>query len=92
MSSDLTNYEHKPGAGKTLVSDPNTGQPVEVDTDEFGVAKTPELKPTYRPSAEEVEAAKNKATPVPGSGPATGAAGPQPTSGVAPQSQPPTYR
>ena len=65
MSSDFVNYEHKPGATTTLVSDPNTGLPVEVDVDEFGAAKMPDLIPTYRPSAEEIEAAKK---PVAGTG------------------------
>jgi hypothetical protein len=66
--TDLTSYEHKPGAGKTLVSDPNTGQPVEVDIDtDTGMAKMPEKKPTYVPSAEETAAAQKKQ--------------PQPTSG-----------
>lgn len=72
MTTDFTSYEHKPGAGKTLVSDPNTGQPVEVDVDEFGVAKTPDLIPTYRPSAEEIAAARK-----PAAGGATNPASPE---------------
>jgi len=82
MTTDFTSYEHKPGAGKTLVSDPNTGQPVEVDVDEFGVAKMPELKPTYRPSAEEIAAAKKN--------PAAPAAPVAP--GTTPPPNQPTYR
>jgi hypothetical protein len=71
MSTDFINYEHRPGATKTLVTDPNTGLVAEVDVDPAtGQAKFPELKPTYRPTAEEIEAAKPKpptppTTPVP---------------------------
>ena len=80
MSQDFTNYENKPGSGKTLVSDPNTGQPVEVDVDsETGIPKFPEKKPTYRPSAEEIAAAQKKSTPA---NPALGQKPPQPTSGA----------
>jgi hypothetical protein len=76
MTTDFASYEYHPGSGKTLVSDPNTGQPVEVECDEkTGAAKFPELKPTYRPSADEIESAKKKAT--------------QPAAGVPPTSPAP---
>jgi hypothetical protein len=95
MSADLSSYEHKPGAGKTLVSDPNTGQPMEVDTDDNGLAKMPEVKPTYRPSADEIAAAQKKNTPEPvkpTSG-IPGVPGPNETSpnAPAPSPQPPAF-
>jgi hypothetical protein len=61
MTTDFTNYPHKPGATKTLVSDPSTGQPVEVDVDAAtGQAKIPDPVPTYRPTQAEIDAAKKK--------------------------------
>lgn len=70
MVDDFANYEHKPGAKTTLVSDPNTGQPVEVELNDDGTPKMPEVKPTYRPSQDEIDAAAKKNAP------------PQPTSGI----------
>lgn len=87
MATDYTNYEHKPGTGKTLVSDPNTGQPVEVDIDQkTGLPKMPEVKPTYKPTQAEIDAAAKKTQPtsgIPGV-PAPNQVQPNPTS-VAPQ-------
>ena len=86
MTTDFSDYEHKPGATRTLVSDPNTGQPVEVDVDEFGAAKIPELKPTYRPTQAEIDAAKKK--PAPPTNPVTPRAPVPPTNPVTPNPTP----